>query len=154
MPAESAVKDGLATDRQMGYIFSNSSVRHHNGSMVAHAGSGVAIGDFAQEDSLFPPFSNPRQNPTAASFLISSICQPFLLRRTGGVTKDVCDDGMHIYHTSRTHHYAQRCTYEIYAVVAHGFDALILFCHQSSHCFEDWPRRRRRRLQHYLKPHS
>ncbi len=34
----SAVKDGLATDRRMGYILSNSSVRHHGGSMVADAG--------------------------------------------------------------------------------------------------------------------
>ena len=34
MPAESAVKDGLATDRRMGYIFYNASVRQHCYSMV------------------------------------------------------------------------------------------------------------------------
>ena len=34
----SAVKHGLVTDRRMGYILSNSSVRHYGGSMVADAG--------------------------------------------------------------------------------------------------------------------
>ena len=93
--------------------------------MVADAGSGVAIGDLPKMIPCSRHFyisSNPRQNPTAASFLISSICQPFILRRTGGVTKDVCDDGIRhaIY---RTHHahitmHSDAPTKSRYAVVA------------------------------------
>jgi hypothetical protein len=96
--------------------------------MVADAGSGVAIGDLPKMIPCSRHFyisSNPRQNPTAASFLISSICQPFILRRTGGVTKDVCDDGMqsiaHITHTSlcTAMHLRNLCRRRL------GFDALI-----------------------------